>query len=663
LTADYDGPVLVVNTAALENAHGPMVGAQNLLYGVRSLACPIAYVDDGHRSPGLLSVYPQGDQVATFTDLQKACPRAHFFLLGTTAGTDAQNTADGLYLINTDPQQKGVPAGFHGVISDDFTSGLQNKILDDLRRRLSPYPSGPAVAIPGNVPASPAPTLERQGAMVDENLVQPLAGLPSRIEGFFEQRRQDVTGLAHQVLQSPVDPLSPAAAARLAGALMAGHSLDPAARSQALLRILRSGGDVPGRCDAILSRLPQMNPLLSELEPADQATWKADRQRMQPVRGEWQGFQTYLDELTGTREIEGSHMHALIDGPEVFSERLAAIAQARKYINVGTFIFNSDETGRNFAQALTQAADRGVKVRVYYDTVGSARTYGQPTDESMFDQLRQHGVEVVEHRPGPLADHLCHRKILTMDCGDSQLAFTGGMNIGNEYSVRWHDVDCKITGPAAAALNRMFIEDYRADQGVIPAAEEAAMMAPGPAAAGGGALRVIGHRGDQDQDLKYVYLRAIDTAKKSIQIANPYVSDPDIIQHLIDASKAGVKVELFFPHTVDDVLLQHIARASYDRMAAAGIQLYEYDGKPMAHEKVAVFDGQVSTIGSSNFDQRSLYNNDEDNVWSHDVATAHDIQTRLFDHDRPLSIDYDHWKPGAFEFLLDKAASLASPWA
>ncbi len=150
---------------------------------------------------------------------------------------------------------------------------------------------------------------------------------------------------------------------------------------------------------------------------------------------------------------------------------------------------------------------------------------------------------------------------------------------------------------------------------------------------GAGDVRVIGHEGLQDQHMKLAYLRAIDTAQHTIRIANPYFSDPDVSAHLRAAAGRGVEVTVVLPKTNDMKLEQSAERDMYYALLKAGVRIYEYHGRPMAHQKVATFDGQISTIGSSNLDARSLWNNDEANVWSTDPAVARQLDQELFARD------------------------------
>ena len=127
------------------------------------------------------------------------------------------------------------------------------------------------------------------------------------------------------------------------------------------------------------------------------------------------------------------------------------------------------------------------------------------------------------------------------------------------------------------------------------------------------------------------------------------------------AAKRGVDVQLFLPQHNDEPLEQHAERYVYSRMIEAGVRVFEYHGRPRAHDKVATFDGQVSTIGSSNLDARSLHNNDEANVWSSAPEVAQKLDRDLFGKDVHSSTAIREWRPTLFERAVDFVSWKLSP--
>ena len=110
-----------------------------------------------------------------------------------------------------------------------------------------------------------------------------------------------------------------------------------------------------------------------------------------------------------------------------------------------------------------------------------------------------------------------------------------------------------------------------------------------------------------------------------------------MVQHLEAAARRGVDVKVVLPKTNDMKIVQDASRFLYPQLLRAGIKVFEYHGKVMAHDKVATFDGQVATIGSSNLDARSLRNNDEANIWANSTQVAAHLDATLFGSDLKVS--------------------------
>ena len=234
---------------------------------------------------------------------------------------------------------------------------------------------------------------------------------------------------------------------------------------------------------------------------------------------------------------------------------------------------------------------------------------------------------------------------------DGDTAFTGGMNIGKLYQADWHDQQTLVMGPAVAKLQDAFLQKWRANGGAVPDAERAALYPPLQEEAGGSETRVVAHSGGAaDQNIKAMYLRAIYTAETSIRIANPYFLDSEVVAALGLAARRGVKVQVVLPADNDVAIVQRGSRAFYPDLIAAGVEVYEYQGR-MAHEKVAVMDGRWATFGSSNLDARSLRYNDELNLAVSDPNLAAYIERNLFDVDLKSSRRIESYTPTLRERL------------
>ena len=281
------------------------------------------------------------------------------------------------------------------------------------------------------------------------------------------------------------------------------------------------------------------------------------------------------------------------------------------------------------------------------DANGSA-TATDPEIQKIMAFLTAAGAQVIVKTASFASSHLDHRKILVVD-GDT--AFTGGMNIGLSYQKDWHDQQTLIQGPAVTALQSAFLERWRAAGGTVPDAETPELFPALKEIPGGADVRVVAHEGGaKDQNIRAMYLRAIGTAQATIRIANPYFMDAAIVVELARAAKRGVKIQVVQPEDNDQPLVQRGSRAYYPDLIAAGVEVYEYQGR-MAHEKVAVFDSRWSTFGSSNLDSRSLRYNDELNLAVSDPGVARYIEQNLFEADMKRSKRILQYSPNLREKL------------
>lgn len=563
LNPAYDGPVVIATVdgtlidksdpgCSHGNSGGPMYGASKLLSQVEAQGVPVIYLA---ADASEVAALPPGTVVTPdkLQSLREQMPQAQFYGLGNDAGSDAalfiQNGVRP-YLLNTEATQKNIPAGFHGILNDNFTPQFNDRLVADLQAAKAHQPPAPESTWVAPPPIPHVSSLGRTLANLKVDLGY-VGGAP-----FY----------------------------------LAGRSLE-----------------------ALFHKEPKPPTL---------------------TRGDWSGFETFMDRNTGTQSRPGSKVEPLIDGSEGFPAMYKAIDAAKSSVNYTVFDFSSDETGWEMARHLAAAADRGCTVRLLYDHTGSAFSNGAPTDPGIFDFLRKHGIEVREQPTHTL--HITHRKLMVVD---GKTGFIGGMNCADEYHEVWHDVFSRVSGPAVGDMQGLFKEQWQRNGGSMP---DTPPPAPIP---GAGTARVVGHVGHRDTYLKQSYLAAIDTAKQSIRIADPYLTDTDVVSHLEAAARAGVRVQIVLPHVNDDATDQHIERSIYPDLLKAGVEIYEYSGRPMAHDKVATFDGQIATIGSSNLDNRSMTYNDEANIWSTDPETVQIMERNLFDADIRQSTRITKYRP------------------
>jgi cardiolipin synthase len=342
----------------------------------------------------------------------------------------------------------------------------------------------------------------------------------------------------------------------------------------------------------------------------------------------------------------------LREGAETFPAMLEALAAAKKSIALEVYILAADATGERFKQVLVERARAGVQVRVLYDAVGS---FGLMTAWS--DELREAGVEI--HAFNPIAlwrrkyrlSHRDHRKIIVVD---DEIAFTGGLNIADDYAPAadggkgWHDMHCRVRGPAVLDLSRLFRRTWLAIGGKpYPAPPRASEAPPGP---GTSFARVIENtKRRQRGAFRRTYLHVIKHARDSVLIENAYfLPERSVRRALAHAVRRGVKVSIIVPGSSDVKMVQYAGDYVLRRLAKRGVEILRWQGS-MMHAKTAVVDGMWSTIGSYNFDAQSRLNNLEVTVEILDPAVGLEL-VAVFAHSRTNCVQYD------------EAAWLRLPW-
>jgi len=333
-------------------------------------------------------------------------------------------------------------------------------------------------------------------------------------------------------------------------------------------------------------------------------------------------FRRSLDTF-GTAMVPGNTAELLKNGDEIFPEMTNAIRQAQKTVNLETYIFQPDEAGRQFAEAMIEAAGRGVEVRLLIDAWGSKLGDFQ-------DRLEKAGVKWRKYRPIRLfsiykVGKRTHRKILVVD---GKVAFTGGLGISKQWlgnarnSQEWRDTQVRVTGPVVDQMQAIFAEDWTYTTGEILAGEK---FYPKPDGQGGSvqAQAIKVSRGDQSSLAKMLYYVAIQSAAKSIYIQNAYfVPDRQVRDALVAAVARGVDVKVMVPgRHIDLPMVRSASWLHYGDMLKGGVKIYEYRNT-MFHNKTIVVDGVFSTIGSINFDTRSMRGNAEESMAFYDRAFA-----------------------------------------
>jgi len=308
----------------------------------------------------------------------------------------------------------------------------------------------------------------------------------------------------------------------------------------------------------------------------------------------------------------GCEVRVLRDGGETYPAMLTALAAAKKSILLETYILAADRTGDRFKDVLLDRAKAGVKIRVIYDAVGS---FG--LSSAYVEELRAAGCEVIDFNPiAPWRrrfrlSHRDHRKVIVVD---DEVAFTGGLNIANDYAsvedggVGWHDMHCRVTGPIVYDLARMFRRTWLRCGGThYPPPPNAGAA---PTGAGSAFVRLLDNTlRRQRATVRRAYLHVIRAARKSVLIQNAYfLPDRGLRRALSRAVARGVDVRVLVPGHSDVRLIEFASLYVMRRLARRGVKILRWRGV-MMHAKTATVDATWSTIGSYNFDAQSRFSN------------------------------------------------------
>lgn len=358
-------------------------------------------------------------------------------------------------------------------------------------------------------------------------------------------------------------------------------------------------------------------------------------------------FQRSMSVLLGPPLVDGNRVDTLLNGRQIFPAMLSAIRSAKKTITFETYIYWSGKVGKQFATALTERAKSGVHVHLLLDWVGSNRM-----DQSLLDSMRAAGVEIEKyHAPKwytlSKLNNRTHRKLLVVD---GKVGFTGGVGIADEWDGNaqdpdhWRDTHFRIEGPAVAQMQAAFIDNWLKVTGIILDGPD---YLPAESPVGKDLAQMFkSSREGGSESMQLMYLLSIVSATRSIDLAMAYFVPDELSESaLVDAMKRGVKVRMILPGPYTDTeVLRQASHAKWGRLLRAGAEIYEFE-PTMFHCKVMVVDGLWSSVGSTNFDNRSFRLNDEANlnVFSAEFAER---QTAIFNEDlkRSRRVSYEEWQ-------------------
>ena len=358
-------------------------------------------------------------------------------------------------------------------------------------------------------------------------------------------------------------------------------------------------------------------------------------------------FLRALHGAAGQRTYDGNDVTVYQNGDEIFPPMLAAIHGARSTVHLSTYVYWAGTIPETFALALSDAARRGVVVRVVLDSEGT-----EPMPRTLIDQMRTAGCNIAWFRRAEWHNwtkynHRTHRRLLVVD---GTVAFTGGVGIADEWSghgqspKHWRDTHARVTGPIVSALQAAFADNWNlcTEEILLDGRDYPELRPTGDVSM----CPVVSTPASGASPAQRVMAACVTAASRTLHITNAYfVPTPPFIDALCKASERGVDVKVVTPGPyIDSTLVRRASRHCWPRLLASGVEIHEYQ-PTMIHAKTLIVDGELFLVGSINFDPRSFSLNaecgvvianariaaDAERVFAEDIAHCTRIESRTLD--------------------------------
>jgi cardiolipin synthase len=315
----------------------------------------------------------------------------------------------------------------------------------------------------------------------------------------------------------------------------------------------------------------------------------------------------------------------LLNGEETFSAIKAALRRATRYIHLEYYSIENDGIGNEIRDLLIAKASEGVAVRMIYDSVGSWKL-----GKKFIDSLRNGGVQAHPFLPVSFPmlrrdlNYRNHRKIIVVD---GKTGFVGGLNIGDNYIHgepglgTWRDTHLKIEGEAVSCLDDIFSADWAFCDSKHPPEHR---MDPALIDTDGTTpVQVVSSGPDSNwRSILHGYFSMIANAKRSLWLCTPYlVPGRSLSTALAVAAMSGIDVRVMIPRASDHALVHWASLSFVEELLRAGAKIFGYE-KGFIHAKILIADETIVSVGTANFDARSLEINFEVQAFLYDRAVA-----------------------------------------
>lgn len=388
-----------------------------------------------------------------------------------------------------------------------------------------------------------------------------------------------------------------------------------------------------------------------------------ERDQTAPTAGQAE-FRRMMETHLSTELTRGNRVEVLFNGDEVYPRLFEDLRAARDLITWHVFWFKPGRLADELKDVLVERSRAGVDVLFLYDWFGS-----RGVDDGYFEELADAGVEVACFRPlRPTTvykvQQRSHARTVIVD---GRIGYTGGFAIHDDWlgdgrqEGQWRDTSVRFEGPAVYQLQAGFIDDWAEATAQLLIGDRVFPEADRPGDVHAGVFFSAPALGATQ--VEQYFALSIRGAGETLFITNAYfVPDDDFRRMLVDAVGRGVDVRVLTPGgNTDRPSTWYAGRCHYEELLEAGVRIYEY--RPtMVHAKTMVADGMWSSVGTMNFDNRSMALNDEVTLLCHDEHVARRLHDRfLQDIELADEIDLEAFgRRGGWEKAKERVWVLAS---
>lgn len=358
------------------------------------------------------------------------------------------------------------------------------------------------------------------------------------------------------------------------------------------------------------------------------------------------------------------------DGIEKFNDLISRLETAKHHIHMQYYTVKNDSLGRRVMEVLTRKAEQGVVVRFLYDDIGS-----RTLKDSFFKDFIMAGGQKAAFFPSRIpflnyrVNYRNHRKLVVID---GEIGYIGGFNIGNEYlglNPRfgyWRDTHLRLSGSVVRALQSRFILDWNLasatpvdmDTRYFPARSESA------AAPGHVPMQIVASGPNETwPHFVYTFLKLIHMAESRILMQTPYfVPEESMLNALRVAALSGIDVRIMIPMKADHLFVHWASLYYVGELLRAGVKCYLYD-YGFLHAKTIIVDGKVASVGTANFDIRSLRLNFETNALMFHEETAKKVENTFWkDMEGCMELTLEEYEKRSLRIrFLESISKLISP--